>query len=263
MDTKTSIEKTTSDIQDIWKSYKLQQDGSLREKLVLNYISLVRSVMKSISIPANSILTRDDLISSGIIGLIDAIEKYDLDRGVKFETYAVQRIKGAILDELRKVDWLSRTARQKVTEVNSTLDSIQSETGAEATFPEAISKLNIKTSEINTYLLAYRSSKEGLFINETLFNGDEEETPNFLENLPDESQKNPLDVIIDEEKISIIMDYLNTLPERNRLIITLHYYENLKFKEIGKLLNISESRVSQVHSEVIRQLKKKFRMIEE
>jgi RNA polymerase sigma factor for flagellar operon FliA len=260
---KTRTEESTQDIKGIWKSYKLQRDSSLREKLVLNYISLVRSVMKSISIPANSILTRDDLISSGIIGLIDAIEKYDPNRGVKFETYAVQRIKGAILDELRKVDWLSRTARQKVTEISSTLDSIQNETTTEPTFPEAISKLNINTSEINSYLLAYRSSKEGFFINETSFNGDDEEPTSFLENIPDESQKSPLDVIVDEEKISIIMDYLNTLPERNRLIITLYYYENLKFKEIGKLLNISESRVSQVHSEVIAQLKEKFKTIEE
>lgn len=263
MNVKAKVEETTPDIQYIWKLYKLQQDSSLREKLVLNYISLVRSVMKSISIPANSILTRDDLISSGIIGLIDAIEKYDPNRGVKFETYAVQRIKGAILDELRKVDWLSRAARQKATEVTSTLDSIQNETTAEATFAEAISRLNIKPSEINSYLLAYRSSKEGVFFNETLFNEDEEERTNFLENVPDESQKSPLDIIVDEEKISIIMDFLNTLPERNRLIIILHYYENLKFKEIAKLLNISESRVSQVHSEIITQLKKKFRTMEE
>lgn len=263
MNTKTRTEEATPDIETIWKSYKLQRDNSLREKLVLNYIPVVRSVMKTISIPANSILTRDDLISSGIIGLIDAIEKYDPSRGVKFEIYAVQRIRGAILDELRKVDWLSRTARQKVQEISSTLDSIQNETTAEPTLAEAISKLDINTSEIKDYLVAYQSSKEAFFINESSFNPDEEEPTNFLENIPDEEQKSPLDIIVDKEKISIIMDFLNMLPERDRLIITLYYYENLKFKEIGKLLNISESRVSQVHSEIITQLKKKFKTVEE
>lgn len=259
----TKNEEANPDIKTIWELYKLQQSDSLREKLVLYYIPLVRSAIKTISIPTASILTRDDLISSGIIGLIDAIEKYDPTRGVKFETYALQRIKGAILDELRRVDWLSRSARQKAQEVISALESIQNDAANGTTLFELSSKLDIDDSEINRYLSAYQSSQEAFFISETTFTDDEEEPTSLLESIADEDQKSALDEIVDKEKISIILDFLNSLPERNRLIMTLYYYENLKFKEIGKALNLSESRVCQVHSEIIEQLKKKFKVIEE
>lgn len=249
-------------IDEIWIEYRKTKSPELRNKLVLKYISLVRSILRTINIPPDSILNNQDLINIGILGLVEAIEKFNPEQNVKFETFAYTRIKGSILDELRRVDWLSRSTRKKAKEVLETLDKTFVESGS-YDFNSIGRSLGLSDKELKDYLMAYQTSQESFFLSDNFeILGDDEEV-SFLENLPATDSKDQLENIVDNEKVQIIYHFLLSLPERERLIMTLHYYENLKFKEIGKIIGLSESRVSQIHSSVIKQLRNKFKQMEE
>jgi RNA polymerase sigma factor for flagellar operon FliA len=256
----TEKEQSNS-IDEIWLKYKESPSFLLRNQLVLHYLSLVKSVLKTIRLPQNTLLTSNDLINYGIIGLIDAIEKFEPIQNVKFETYAYQRIRGAIIDEIRRLDWLSRSERHKAKNLIKTIDQSYAETG-EASVEELSKRLNVSEDELRKYFSAYQSSQNSFFITETFSVDEDEDDLPFVANISTE-EKNALDDIVDNEKIEIIYNFLKSLPERERLIITLYYYENLKFKEIGVLLELSESRVSQIHSAVIKKLRQKFKELEE
>jgi len=249
-------------IEDIWLQYKKDKSLELRNQIVLKYISLIKTILRTIKLPPNSILTSQDLINVGIIGLVEAIDKYEPEQNIKFETYAYQRIKGAIIDELRRLDWLSRSARKKAKDVISTIDKSFILQG-ESNISELFKELNLSEKELKEYIKAYNSSKESFFINESIENIEDGEDVSFLENLAAEEEKSTLEKIVDNEKVEIIYNFLISLPERDRLIVTLYYYENLKFKEIGNILGLSESRVSQIHSNVIKALRKKFQELED
>ncbi len=248
------------EIQNIWDEYLRTRDFNLRERLVLFYLPFVKGILSSFSIPKNSVLTKEDLTSAGILGLIWAIEKYNPEFGVKFEVYAQHRIKGSILDELRKVDWLSRSSRNKAEKFLKIIEQIESEITTDSEFVSLSERLEVDETELRKYFQAYNSYLSANFVRGSQIIDSEEEV-NLLENIPDDS-KTPLENIVSQEKIEVITDFLKSLPERSRLIITLYYYENLTLKEIGKLLNISESRVCQIHSEVIAQLKSKFQSLD-
>ncbi|MCX7908132.1 MAG: FliA/WhiG family RNA polymerase sigma factor [Ignavibacteria bacterium] len=249
-------------MEDIWYDYKKSKSPELRNKIVLKYIPLVKNILKGINVPPNSLLSNDDLISIGIIGLVEAIEKFEPSQNVKFETYAYPRIKGAVLDELRKVDWLSRNTRRKAKEFIETLDKSFVHTG-NYNINEITKSLNLDEKELRNYILAFQSSQESFFVGETIEILDDGEELSYFENLPSYEEGNQLESIVNNEKVQVIYQFLLSLPERERLIVTLYYYENLKFKEIGKILGLSESRVSQIHSSVIRRLRKKFKELEE
>lgn len=249
-------------IDEIWTEYRKVKSPELRNKLVLKYISLVKTILRTINVPANSILTNQDLINIGIIGLVDAIEKFDPEQNVKFETFAYTRIRGSILDELRRIDWLSRNTRKKAKEVMETLDRTFVESGKYDI--ETLGKtLGLNEQELREYLIAYQSSQESFFLSDNFEQSDEFEEISFLENLPEGESKDLLESIVDNEKVQLIYQFLLSLPERERLIMTLYYYENLKFKEIGKIIGLSESRVSQIHSTIIKQLRNKFKLLDE
>ncbi|MCX7879468.1 MAG: sigma-70 family RNA polymerase sigma factor [Ignavibacteria bacterium] len=245
----------------LWLEFSRNPSKELRNKLVLRYISLVKTVLRTIKIPQTSILTKQDLINFGIIGLIEAIERFDLRKEVKFETFAYQRIRGSMLDEIRRVDWLSRSARQKAQEVLNSAEQKSSSDNLD--FPKSIDKAQLNEKELAQFALALQSSQEAFFIGEVSPTENENNDINFLENLPYPDDKSPLEKMVDNEKIQLIVDILKSLPERDRLIITLHYYENLKFREISAFLGISESRISQIHSAVIKRIREKFRKLEE
>ncbi len=249
--------KTNKDITKIWEIYKQNNDIYHKHLLIKHYIWLVKYVISQMSLPNNSILEESDFLSFGILGLHDAIEKFDLNRGNKFESYAASRIKGTIQDELRKLDWLSRTARKKAHQFMKTSDELRNEVGREVTIEEIRKKLNVSPEEYNSYLAAAAAAKSQMTISEmsVILNNND---PDFINNIPDTNNEAMIELIENEEKITFINNYLKNLNERKRLVVTLYYYENLTFKEIGSILRISESRVCQIHSQVLEELRNKL-----
>lgn len=235
----------------MWDNYIRTKDVKVREELIIKYLYLVKFVAGRLYANYGSNVEYDDLVSYGVFGLIDAIEKYDTARGVKFDTYAQLRIKGAIIDYLREIDWLPRSVRQKAKELEKAYYELENELGRAATDDEVAAKLNVsvedfqkKIQHVATYSVV---SLDDLLEQKREFtseDGDHETSPGAA---------------IEQDVLrSILVETINSLPEKENKVITLYYYEELTYKEIGKLLNISESRVSQLHTKAIIRLKSKI-----
>lgn len=253
-----------TDINEVWEVYIADKDRSIKHRLMMHYMWLVKYVVHQTSLPTNSILNDEDFINIGILGLNEAIDRFELSRGVKFESYAIPRIKGIIQDELRKLDWLSRTARKKAHEFLQAKDSLSSQVGREVSAEEIIEKLNISPEKYQSYLQAAAAAKSSLSLTEstqTFVNEDDDEY-DLINEIPDTSQENYLVQIENTERLTYLTTYLQELNEKKRLVMTLYYYENLTFKEIGNVLNVSESRICQIHSQVLTDLRFKLKEYE-
>lgn len=243
--------------EEIWSEYHTNQNPELRDKLFIQYSWLVNYVISKLKVPDNSILDRGDLINIGMIGLSESIDRFDPEKNVKFESYAITRVRGTIQDELRKLDWLSRTARKKVNKINKIKETTLKENGIEVSDNEIIEKLGLTNEQYDSYLQAMEASRNTLSFIDSKLDTDEEGF-SLVDNLSYEDSSNQLESLIENEKINFLTAYLKELPEKKRLVIALYYYENLTFKEIGKLIDVTEGRVSQIHSEVIKELKVKI-----
>ena len=242
------------DIDALWEKYTRKKDPSIREELILHYLYLVKFVAGRLYINYKNAVEYDDLMSYGIFGLIDAIEKYDFSRGVKFDTYAQIRIRGAIIDYLREIDWIPRSIRQKAKEIENAYIEVENEKGASATDEEVASKLGITLPEFHKKVHSISSY--------TVVSLDEYLDQNREINLDTEDLIiSPENRIENEEFKVILADIINELPEKEKKIITLYYFEELTYKEIGSILQISESRVSQLHTKAIIKLKNKLKVI--
>lgn len=248
---------TDLEINNLWNKYSTSQSTSIKNELVLQYIWLVKYVQKQMNLPKDSVLTNEDYTSIGILGLSETIDRFDLNRGVRFESYAIPRIKGIIQDELRKLDWLSRTTRKKAQDFLVANDELRSEVGREATQEEMMKKLNVTPEQYNKYLSAAAAAKSTVAMSDSHYITVDNEEIDILDNI-DNQEENNLDRIINNEKMDYLVSYLQKLNEKKRLVMSLYYYEELTFKEIGVLLNVSESRVCQIHSQVIDELKTKL-----
>ncbi len=260
MERKRKVKKekiNEKDINKIWRSYKKDNALELKRKLMLHYIWLVKYALQSMNLPSSSILDDADFLNIGILGLHEAIEKFEPERGYKFESYALMRIKGTVKDELRKLDWLSRTARRKANEFLKASDKVRNQLGGDISSEEIRKQLNVTPKVYNSYLTAAAAAKAYMNITERTKLAYNENEGNPLEEYPDFEQQT-LEAIENEERIAFISEALRSLDERKRLIVTLYYYENLTFKEIGKILNISESRVCQIHGQVLSDLRTKL-----
>lgn len=238
-----------------WEAYSKTKDSKLREELIIKYTYLVKYVAGRLYASYGNNVEFDDLMSYGIFGLIDAIDKYDYNRGVKFETYAQLRIRGAIIDQLREIDWLPRSVRQKSKELEKAYCELESVLGRTATDEEMAEKLGITVEEfqkriqnINTYSIV---SLDDLL----------EQKREVVSNTEVKQEEIPEDAVENSEVKEILIDTVNSLPEKEKKIVGLYYFEELTYKEIGKLLNISESRVSQLHTKAILRLKSKFKYV--
>ncbi|MFW6232457.1 MAG: sigma-70 family RNA polymerase sigma factor [Bacteroidota bacterium] len=253
--------KIKENIEAVWRSYIANRNEKTRHILVMKYIWLVKYVLQHMSLPDNTILDLDDFTNIGILGLHEAIDRYDPDRGVKFESYAIPRVRGIIQDELRRLDWLSRSARKKAHDYLQAHDELRSEVGREVSPNEIMKKLNITPEKYHSYLQAAAAAKASISLNESTIiqPKNDEDAVDLLEEIPDIEQENFLEKIQREERTDFIVDYLQNLNERKRLIMTLYYYENLTFKEIGGLLSVSESRVCQIHTNVIKDMRSKLK----
>jgi len=232
-------------------SYALKADS--REEKIVGYLPLVKFIAGRIMIGRTWPVDIDDLVNYGVIGLIDAIDKFDTSRGVKFETYASLRIKGAIIDELRKLSWMPRSAMGKISKLNHVKEALKEKLGREPSSQEIASGLEVTILELGK-IESYINYLSVVSLDEVIFQSDEDEI--FLSStIEDKSSPRPDNVLEDREKLTILKSAIDMLSEKDKLILNLYYYEKLTLKEIGNVLDISESRVSQIHSRVILRLR--------
>lgn len=237
------------DIKTLWHNYKNNNDSQAKALLIEEYIRLVKFIAGRLYISYGSNIEYDDLVSYGIFGLIDAIEKFDLNKQVKFETYAQIRIRGAIIDSLRSLDWVPRSIRQKSKKIEEAYSSLENKLGRSATDVEVSEALDISVKELQEILLN-TASFNVISLEEVIFE------VGLIGNTAEEQLTENL--ICRRETYNNLKDTIVQLPERERQVISLYYYNNLTYKEIGKVLDISESRVSQLHSKAISRLKSKL-----
>ncbi|MCB0389743.1 MAG: FliA/WhiG family RNA polymerase sigma factor [Bdellovibrionales bacterium] len=227
-----------------------------KDKLIMEYAPLIKFIAQKIAIRLPSNIELDDLISSGVIGLMDAIEKYDPTRDNKFKTYAEFRIRGSILDELRAQDWVPRSVRDKAKMLDRTLIQLEAELGRSATDEEIAEKLEMSLEEFYD-LVNQVKPVSVLSIDEqaTFSTVDKQSILNLLEGCKINNPFNQLNLKSVKE---VVTTSIEDLPERQRLVLSLYYYEDLNLKEIGKILRVTESRVSQLHAQAISRLRAKL-----
>ncbi len=238
----------------LWVDYeKSNQSPEIREKLILEYAPLVKIVAGRLSMYLGYNVEYEDLVSYGIFGLIDAIDKFDYTKAVKFETYASLRIRGAILDQIRKMDWIPRTVRQKQRQIDAVMHQIESEKGRAATDEEIASGLGISEEEYVEWQSKMKITNV-VSLNEFLEQGSE--VPNS-ENTSRHFIM-PEEAVEQEEIKNMLMDSLKILTEKERRVVELYYYEDLTLKEISHVLEVTESRVSQLHTRALQKMKAKL-----
>lgn len=239
-------------MEELWQQYLVDRDDSIREQLIIAYAPLVKKVIGRMMMTLSPALDYDDLMSYGAIGLIDAIEKFDLSRGVKFETYAVTRIRGTVYDELRALDWIPRSVRQKAKMLEKAYSELENDLGRAATDSEIAEFLG-KTNEEVAVMLNEINRTTVISIDDFVYN--DSENYSGLDRLEDKNAIPPLEKILESELYSKLAEAIDMLPEREKTVVTLYYYEKLTLKEIGKVLSITESRVCQLHTTAVLRLK--------
>ena len=243
------------DTRALWRSYRTSGDAALRDRLILTYAPLVKFVAGRISSGLPSHVDENDLVSYGLLGLIGAIERYDPDRDVKFETYAIARIKGSIIDELRAMDWVPRSVRSRAREIERTMAKLEAELHRSPTDEEIAEKLGVDQEELDQSLLDIsRSSIAALDELWTVSSatGDQIALIDTIEDREGPQPDTALDVTETKEAMA---EAIASLPEREKIVVTLYYYEELTLREIGEVLGVTESRVSQLHTKAILRLR--------
>jgi len=237
----------------LWEEYGHKRSPEVREKLILEYAPLVKVVAGRLSMYLGYNVEYDDLVSYGIFGLIDAIDKFDFLKDVKFETYASLRIRGSILDQIRKMDWIPRTVRQRQKQIDAAIHEIESETGKPAGDEELAAKLGISGDELADWQSQMKVTNV-ISLNEFMEQGSE--VPNER-NLASHFE-GPEEVVDKNELKEKLAASLDALTEKERKVILLYYYEELTLKEISYVLEVSESRVSQLHTRALQKMKDKL-----
>jgi len=246
-----------SDIQRLWLDYRRTNDKALRERLIVAYAPLVKYVAGRLGSGLPAHVDEGDLVSYGLLGLIGAIERYDPERDIKFETYAIARIKGAIIDELRALDWVPRSVRSRAREIERAIAELEARLGHAPTDEEIAGKIGISVEELEESLTDIsRSSIAAL--DELWSVSGEGDQISLLDTIEDPSGARPADALDETELKEIVADAISRLPEREKLVITLYYYEELTLREIGEVLGVTESRVSQLHTKAILRLKSRL-----
>ncbi|MEV7780467.1 RNA polymerase sigma factor WhiG [Kitasatospora sp. NPDC088351] len=242
----------------LWRSYKGTGDQRLREQLILHYSPLVKYVAGRVGVGLPSNVEQADFVSSGVFGLIDAIEKFDIDRAIKFETYAISRIRGAIIDELRALDWIPRSVRQKAKAVERTYATLEARLRRTPHEPEVAAEMGIAIEDLHA-IFSQLSLANVVALDELLHPvGEGGDRLSLVDTLEDHGADNPVEVAEDRELRRLLAQAVNTLPEREKTVVTLYYYEGLTLAEIGQVLGVTESRVSQIHTKSVLQLRAKL-----
>jgi len=241
-----------------WLEYRKTRNPEIRDYFIKQYSPLVKYVAGKVAVGMPSNVEFDDLVGFGVFGLLDAIEKFDIDKNVKFKTYAVTRIRGAIFDELRSIDWVPRSVRQKTKEVEETIGNLEARLGRPATDQEVASSLGLNEEEYLKTMMKI-SGTSLISINEMWYTGDEKDKVSIVESIEAPMSLNP-EVMAEREEIRrVIVDAINELPDKEKKILVLYYFEDLTLREIGQVLEVTESRVSQLHTKAITRLRGRLR----
>jgi RNA polymerase sigma factor for flagellar operon FliA len=243
------------DLDQLWRQFKRTGDRNLRDRLIVNYSPLVKYVAGRLGSGLPAHVDESDLVSYGLLGLISAIERYEPSRDVKFETYAVTRIRGAIIDELRSMDWVPRSIRSRARDIERAIAELERQLSRSPTDEEIAAKLGITEAELDDSLLDIsRSSIAALdeLWSSSTGSGD---PVALIETIEDPAAAAPEDEMAATEIREILGDAIARLPDREKLVVTLYYYEELTLREIGDVLGVTESRVSQLHTKAILRLK--------
>jgi len=243
-------------IQELWQQYKSSASRDARDRLIVHYSPLVKYVAGRVAVGLPQSIEQSDLVSYGIFGLIDAIEKFDMTRKVKFETYAIARIKGAIIDELRSIDWVPRSVRAKARAVETALGKLEATLMRVPTDAEIAAEMGIAEKELHE--IYNQVSFVGLVaLDEMLSGGDKGEGSTLGDTIADRGE-GPVAAFEVEEMKQILAGAINRLGDREKIVLTLYYYEGLTLAEIGQVLGVTESRVCQIHTKAILQLRSRL-----
>lgn len=238
----------------LWRRFGERRDAATRDRLVLHYAPLVKYVAGRIGTGLPAHVDIADLVQSGIFGLVDAIERFEPDRGLKFETYAIQRIRGAILDDLRAQDWVPRSVRSRAREVERAMERLEAKLHRSATDAEIAVELGITVAELRD-LYAQLQLTSVAALDELVAAG---RSGSLAETLADDEAKDPVLAMEDRENRRLLAEAIAQLGERDRTVVTLYYFENLTLAEIGKVLGVTESRVCQLHTRAVLRLRGKL-----
>ncbi|KAA5832557.1 RNA polymerase sigma factor WhiG [Saccharopolyspora hirsuta] len=239
----------------LWQAFGERRDQELRDRLVLHYAPLVKYVAGRVGTGLPSHVEVSDLIQSGIFGLVDAIEKFEPERGLKFETYAMQRIRGAILDDLRAQDWVPRSVRSRARDVERALERLEAKLQRTATDAELAAELELSLDELRE-LFAQLQMTSVIALDDLIGAGPMQAS--LAETLPDDRAEDPVAALVDRDSRRQLAEAVERLSERDRVVVTLYYFENLTLAEIGKVLGVTESRVCQLHTRAVLRLRTKL-----
>jgi len=252
-----SIRVADEDTQALWRQYKKTKDQAVRDRLILTYAPLVKYVAGRLGSGLPAHVDENDLVSYGLLGLIGAIERFDPDRDIKFETYAIARIKGSIIDELRAMDWVPRSVRSRARDIERAIAELERKLMRAPTDEEISEKLGITTDELDDSLSEIgRSSIAALDELWTISSGSGGgDQVALIDTIEDTQGPEPQSELAQTELKEALGEAIARLPEREKLVVTLYYYEELTLREIGEVLGVTESRVSQLHTKAILRLK--------
>jgi RNA polymerase sigma factor for flagellar operon FliA len=244
-------------IDTLWTEFKQTGTTALRNQLIIFYSPFVKYVAGRVLAGLPRHFDEEDLVSYGIIGLIDAIERFELDRNLRFETYAIPRIKGAIIDELRSIDWVPRSVRTKARAVEQAFAHLEATLARTPNDSEVAAELEMSVGDFHKALRKI-SSVGMMALDEVLRGGDRSERSTLGETLPDDRTAGPVDTFEAKESKEALIAAVDSMPERERTVLMMYYYDGLTLTEIGEFLGVTESRVCQIHTKALRQLRSKL-----
>lgn len=241
----------------LWKSYKSNPNNAqLREKLILKYLHLVRYVVSRMPITLPISIATEDLISFGTMGLMEAVERFDPSRGLKFETYAVTRIRGSIIDQLRFHDWIPRGVRRRSKELGQTMHAMEEELGRAPTDEELAERMGVSRHKLQVMLSETQNFM--LSLDDTYGNDPSGTSMTLLDMVEDKNSPDPQGEFEAGELRKRLAQAIASLPEREKLLVALYYHENMTLREIGDIISVSESRACQLHAQAILRLRSKL-----
>jgi RNA polymerase sigma factor FliA len=239
----------------LWRRYRETRDQGIRDRLILGYSPLVKYVAGRLGSGLPAHVDEQDLVSYGLLGLIGAIERFDPDRDVKFETYAIARIRGAIIDELRALDWVPRSVRSRARDIERAITALEGKLARAPTDEEIAERLGISGDELEESLAEISRSSIAALDELWTVSGSGGDQVSLIDTIEDTAAPDPQGALSQTEMREAIADAIARLPEREKLVVTLYYYEELTLREIGEVLGVTESRVSQLHTKAVLRLK--------
>lgn len=241
---------------EMWREYRRSRDGALKNEIVLAHLSLVKYLAGRLAVKLPAFISQEDLESYGVFGLLEAVEKFNPDLGVSFKTYAYNRVRGSMIDEVRKLNWIPRTMWQKIQQLNATKERLHKELGEQVTHEALAGAMGISLAEL--YKLEGQVNLLSLSSLDETVSAVDGERVRWVDMIKDNDSPDPLDLVEKEESRQLLIKAIEELPEKDRLVLALYYQEELTLKEIGKVLDVSESRVCQLHTRALNGLRSRL-----